>query len=429
MKHISKHILIAITAFIFSCSKNDNTVQDPQADCTREVRTNFSLVKQNNLGGINGDFGQGIVETFNNGYLICGILEDEKAHIVGVDNNLNMLWELTPNNPGISSLENIIKCKDGNYIAVGFKQTVLDDIDFDLYAIKIDGSGNIIWENTYGVNSITDTTIDLIETSNGDVVLVGSIIIPPVTPENFNTDITVTRIDKDGNLLWNKVLGGTKSESGASVLEETNGNILVAGSTNSNDGDVSVNKGESDVWIIKLNALGDLLEEKTFGSSESDAVSFIGKLKNGNIVVVANSSGSDKDVVKNNEGENIWLFTLTPSLNIINQNSIGDFEFDRAFKIIERDNNELFLVGSTNDDASTDVFGGRDFWLLKLSESLQVISEDKFGGSEDEYASNMILNNNNNEAVIIGSTNSNDCDVTSNNGDFDIWVTVVRAIE
>lgn len=422
-------LMLLVLTLLFNCSKSDVNKEEEEVsdNCGRAPKTDFSILKQKNLGGVDGDFGLGVVSTDNGGYIVCGITEYEKAYMVAVDNNLSETWELVPNNPGISSFENVIKTSDGNYVAVGFKQTVLGDIDFDLYAIKMTNTGSIIWEETYGVNSITDTTIDLIETLNGDIIFVGSKIIPPVTLDNFNTDISVTRIDTNGNLLWNKVLGGTDRESAAAVMEEPNGNILVCGSTKSIDGDITFNKGENDAWVFRLNANGDLMEEKTFGSSKNDGAIFISQLNNGNIVVVGSSDGSDKDVMKNNEQDNIWIFTLNSSLNIINQNSIGENESDFAFKIIETNNNQLLLAGSTKDDDTDDLLGKSDFWLLKLSASLQVLFEEKFGGSEDEFASNMILNNSN-EIVMVGSTKSTNCDVESNNGDFDIWLTIIKEV-
>lgn len=421
---------LLISMPFFNCSKNEiNREEENKDDCDRDAKTNFTIVKQNNLGGVDGDFGLGVVTSNNGGYIVCGITEDEKAYIVSTNSNLSEVWNLVPDNLGVSSFENIIKTRDGNYVAAGFKQTIIDDIDFDLYAIKVNNSGDIIWEKTYGVNSITDTTIDLTETSNGDIILVGSKIKPPVTLENFNTDISVTRIDANGNLLWNNVFGGTDVDSAASILEEANGNILVCGSTASTDGDITKNKGKSDAWVFRINSTGELLEESTFGSSENDGAISISKLNNGNIIVVGSSNGSDNDVNENNGQDDIWIFTLNSSLNIVNQNSIGNNNADFAFKIIETNNNELMLAGSTNDDTSADdLFGKTDFWLLKLSASLQVVSQEKFGGSAYEYPSNMILNENN-EVVMVGSSNSNDCDVMGNNGDFDIWVTVIEDVK
>ncbi|MGC6429865.1 MAG: hypothetical protein ACON5F_02370 [Jejuia sp.] len=420
-------ILILLFVVSFSCSKSEINDDNEQQEEVGDNSSGLTLVDQVSLGSSEGDYGTGIVAS-RDGYIVCGITKEEQAYLVAVDKDLNSLWEKTIGT-GISALESIIKCSNGNYVAIGFTQTVLGGNDFDLYAIKIDELGNTIWEKSYGVNSITDTTMHLAEAPNGDIVLVGNKLTPPITDDHVIQDISVTRIDSNGNLVWNKIFGGSLGDSATSVLVENNGDIWIGGTTASIDGNISNPKGESDIWIIKVSPTGELLQEKSFGSSEGDFGGFLHKLKDGHIAVIGVSDGEDKDVMEAHKGEgDVWLFILDAALNITNQTRIGGKGYDVVFSLVEAKNNTFFLAGSTNSHMEDPIFGKDDLWVLKLASNLEVLDEITYGGAGFEFGAHMILNEMN-QAVVLGSTESSDGDVKDNNGDYDIWLTLIEDIE
>jgi len=82
-------------------------------------------------------------------------------------------------------------------------------------------------------------------------------------------DFYVATLDKYGNLIWQKPYGGSNPDHGHSVLQTPDKGFVVAGYAESNDGDVTNNHGDSDYWIIKLDTLGNLKWQKSFGGSMS----------------------------------------------------------------------------------------------------------------------------------------------------------------
>ena len=78
------------------------------------------------------------------------------------------------------------------------------------------------------------------------------------------------KTDNAGNLEWSRFFGGSFTEIPSGVIETTQGNFIIAGSSDSSDFNISENKGAYDFWITKISPTGELLLEKTFGGSEID---------------------------------------------------------------------------------------------------------------------------------------------------------------
>ncbi len=432
-------ILMVSISFVSCSNDNDSMVIEPPMESTppkdddappiNSDAVGLTLILEQNFGSTSGDFGNGVVSTPDGGFIFSGIQSDENAFLMATNSELNISWEKEVGVSGIGSLENIVASEDGNFIAAGFTQTDISGFDFDLYVIKIDAMGNIIWEQTYGVGSILDTSIDLIETSDGNIVLVGS-IQPDLSEDGAGiNDISVTMINEDGVLIWNNTYGGSASDVAISLIEGNDGNFLVVGTTTSADGDVSSNKGDGDVWILQIDDIGQLLNQKTFGSSGRNGGTSITALQNGNYIVTAsNNNIVDGDLTSNNGSDDLWIFTIDGSLNLLNQASFGG-SGSEGFRsaILEAPNGNIFLTTSSNS-SDADVVenkGGDDFWILKLSSSLEILDQVSIGGSNSDFASKMVLLNAD-KFLVVGSSASSDGDIGENNGSFGIWAVIVE---
>src|SRR5690606_34432475 len=83
-------------------------------------------------------------------------------------------------------------------------------------------------------------------------------------------DFWIVKVDIDGNILWEKSYGGSGLEMAVSIVETIEGGSIVAGISESNDGDVTQNYGRYDYWVIKLNNIGELEWEKSIGGIDWD---------------------------------------------------------------------------------------------------------------------------------------------------------------
>ena len=73
-----------------------------------------------------------------------------------------------------------------------------------------------------------------------------------VSGNHGSIDFWVVKLDGEGNIVWQKCLGGSGDDYADSVAVMPDGGYIVAGYTESNNGDVSGNHGEDDFWIVKL---------------------------------------------------------------------------------------------------------------------------------------------------------------------------------
>ncbi len=415
-------LLLLIVVQLVSCSKNNITEDD---ETTKEP--GLTLVDQVSLRGTGDEFGLGIVATAN-GFIICGVAADEKPYVIAIDNNHNVLWEKILGTSGVGGFEKIIQTNDGNFIATGFVETTFREFDLDIYAVKLNATGEILWEKTFGFNYITDTTMDMIETSNGDIVIGATKLSEPLPSDILVSDneVLVLKINTQGEMIWSETYEATDGNNTfTSLIDEPNGNILIGGSftyEESRPGS-SITILKSNLLIFRINPIGEVVQEKIFETAENDGAAKLHKLNNGQILVLSGKSGG------NQNDRDVLLFTLTNTLEIDRQVFIGGEGLDFAVSLIENEANELFLVGDTNSHlitSDTD-FASSDLWVVKISPSFTVLDELVLGGSNSEAASEVIIKDD--KLVIVGSTGSNDGDVLVNNGAWDIWVTFIEDIE
>ena len=91
-----------------------------------------------------------------------------------------------------------------------------------------------------------------------------------VTNNNGNYDIWILRLTSEGNISWQKTLGGSSRDYGRDIIELPEGGFVVLADINSNDGDISGHKGSDDIWLVKLSNTGDIVWSKTLGGGSVD---------------------------------------------------------------------------------------------------------------------------------------------------------------
>jgi hypothetical protein len=133
----------------------------------------------------------------------------------------------------------------------------------DAWVVKVDSGGVIEWQKCLG-----GAKLDLLEmiqqTTDGGYISVGVTESDDgdIAGNHGIRDLWAVKFDSDGNVAWQKCLGGSEQEgfSYASVQQTADGCYMIAGSTNSNDGYVSGNHGDYDAWVVKLAPDSDLLK-------------------------------------------------------------------------------------------------------------------------------------------------------------------------
>jgi hypothetical protein len=252
--------------------------------------------------------------------------------------------------------------------------------DSDFWIIKLNMTGEILWQQCYGgsnndvPNKICAFGFDqyLITgytgSDNGDV-----------TGNHGSLDYWVMAIDGSGTMLWQKTLGGSSwDEPKAIAYHEAQNVIYVVGGSLSEDGDVSTHYDDLDLWVAKLDATGNLLAEQSFGGTGEDDAEAILLLPNNQLLIAGVSNSTDGDVIGNHGLSDVWVLKIDSDLNLLWNGSFGGSLFESAKSMVRSTTDDAALVvGHTTsfDGDITNNLGDDDLWLFKLGDVFTAVEK------------------------------------------------------
>lgn len=328
---------------------------------------------------------------------------------------------------------------DGGYIISGYTDTGNNgDVTGykgggDVWVVKTDNAGNLEWQSAYGgygSEPWTEGYTHIIPTTDGGYFVMGESNSSDgdLTENKGNFDLWVFKIDNDGDMEWQKSLGGSLHDGATSVLLNGDGSFIIAGYTSSNDGDVASNKGMIDGWLVKLSDDGNIIWEKTIGGTWTDGFRNIRHTADGGYILTGSTLSNDGDLAGLNPGgwmelAKYWIVKLDNNADIEWQSVIGGTGKDHAQSIIPTNDGGYIVAGtteSTNGDI-TESFGEWDWWVVKLNDTGSIEWQKTLGGSERDEVRSMEALSDGSGFFILGTTQSIDGDVTTNHGEKDIW--------
>jgi hypothetical protein len=322
--------------------------------------------------------------------------------------------------------------KNGSFIISNYKVMkyfLLFILSISIVTSSILAQPTIQWSKCYG-GTRNDFPSSLLSTRDGGYIMAGSTASTDkdIFLHHGDYDVWVVKLNSDGSIKWEKTFGGTGGDAAGGIIQAFDGSYLIAGSTNSNDGDVTGAHGGSDVWILKIDSLGNLLWEKTYGGSNNEAAATIMEAGEGGYAIFGTTNSTDGDVkgFHGGIGSDIWIFTITGTGTIIWQKTLGGSGDDQASSFIRTSDGGYALTGFTNS-VDGDLLGRvrdttTDLWALKLTGAGELLWQKTFGGSSYEQG-NAIIETLDHGFGIIGSTLSNDGDVSGLHGFYsDAWL-------
>lgn len=382
------------------------------------------------LGGSNGDRGFAIQQTSDGNFILAGYAESDNGNVTGnhggddywivkLNSEGSIIWQKSLGGSEKDEANSIQQTSDGGYIVAGFSDS--DDGDApgnyggnDYWIVKLDGLGNLLWQKRFGGMN-TDEAYSISQTTDGGYVIAGysNSNSGDVSGNHGGFDYWVVKLDADGNLMWQKSLGGSDNDDAYSILQTTDGGFIIAGTSFSGDHDVSYNHGEQDYWIVKLNGSGDLEWQKSLGGSDIDIAYLIRQTTDGGFIVAGNSYSNDGDVIGNHGV--YWIVKLDATGNITWQKSLdgactqGD---------IQQTNDNGFIVVGQGDGNFN---GITDYFIARLDVNGDSIWQEFFGGHNYDVA-HSVQQTSDGGFIVLGETNSNGGDVSGHIGSHDYWV-------
>lgn len=238
----------------------------------------------------------------------------------------------------------------------------------------------------------------------------------------FYFTLSTFNISAQPTIQWENTYGGTSNETARCIIQTLDGGYIVAGGTSSNDGDVTINQGGTDCWLVKLDINGNKEWEKTYGGSGDEFVFSVTQMADSGYVLFATTNSTDGDISNALGSPDMWVIRVDKLGNIIWEKTYGGTGTDYLWKAINVSNGFVFCgYTDSNDGDVTFNQGGRDFWLVKIDTVGNILWQKTYGGSLSDIAFS-VMQTPDNGYLVSGESNSSDGDVSGNNGISDVWI-------
>ncbi|MDC8001810.1 T9SS type A sorting domain-containing protein [Aequorivita todarodis] len=292
------------------------------------------------------------------------------------------------------------------------------------YGIATYAQSDIQWQKSIG-GSDRDNAFSIQQTNDGGYIIAGSSKSNDgdVTNNHGDYDVWIVKLNDIGEIQWEHSYGGSGYDSGRSVKQTSDGGYIILADSESNDGDVDGNQGDKDAWIFKLDPNGNIQWQKSYGGSNTDGASSVQQTADGGFIVAAYAYSIDGDIIQNLGYCDYWILKLDINGAIQWQKSYGGTDVDIPTSIQQTTDGGYIVGGETfsNDGNISGFHGESDYWVIKLNSNGDFVWQKTLGGSDIEYA-DKIQQTNEGGYIVSGYAFSFDGDISENHGASDYWV-------
>jgi len=413
------------------------------------------------IGGGSADVAHSMQTTPDGGFIIAGntsyvgfsttgnvsgykdtVLFNNDCWVTKLNSNGDIQWQKCYGGVGNDDARYIQNTPDGGYIFAGSTAANNKDVQgnhlpggLDIWVVKLNSSGGIQWQKCLG-GFFGEYATEIQNTPDGGYIVTGNTssndndVSGNHSSSNYN-DIWVVKLDKTGNIQWQKCYGGSAGDNAGSITPTKDGGYIFAGGTSFYVNDPRGIKGFSDFYVVKLNSNGDMQWQKYMGgfnysNFENERAYCVRQTKDGGYILTGNGS-RDGDITGGQELTNIWVVKLDNAGSISWQKSFGGSNYEEAASIEQMADGGYIVGGSTmsTDGDVTSNHGKYDYWLLRLDGTGNLLWQKTMGGSEDDIATTAVVTPDGGYAIsgftrYTGRQVSGD--VTDPHGDYDFWL-------
>ncbi|MCB0524391.1 MAG: T9SS type A sorting domain-containing protein [Saprospiraceae bacterium] len=369
--------------------------------------------------------------TFSNDGDVFGHRGGWDVWVLKTDQSGVLQWKKVFGGTGNDVVEHIQQTTDGGYFIVGYSESNNFDVsdnhgDFDGWVVKLDSNGSIEWQNSIGGSGWDEFWAGQ-QTTDGGYIVAGRSASNDgdATYNHGQLDTWVVKLDAEGEIEWQRSYGGSKEDNARAMIQTMDGGYLVASRTASTDGDVTELHGNTDFWLTKLSLNGEIEWEKTLGGNHGDTPADLIQNNDGSYVITGYIGSGTGDVSVYYGILDYWVVKISQTGDIIWEKTLGGSGPDWARKIIPANDGGYIVAGTTYSD-DFDVIGndgGEDFWVVKVSNEGELVWQKSFGGTKQESLFG-ICNSPDGGYILTGSATSTNGDLTGlqNKGETDLWV-------
>jgi len=344
-------------------------------------------------------------------------------------------WQISLGGSGDDYAHSIQQTTDGGYVVAGRSNSTDGNVtgnhgNPDYWVVKLDSTGTIEWQKSFGGTG-WEVAYFIQQTTDGGFVVAGysNSTDGNVTGNHGSSDYWVVKLSSIGVLEWQKSLGGTGADYARVIKQTSDRGYIAAGYSNSLDGDVTGNHGGNDYWVVKLDSIGTIEWQRSLGGSGFDIAESIQQTADGGYVVAGGSEYNDGDVTGNHGLPDYWVVKLSSTGVLEWQRSLGGTGEDVARSIQQTIDGGYIVVGSS-PSIDGDVIGNHgeyDYWVVRLDSTGTIEWQKCLGGTGYDMAG-YIQQTADGGFVVAGNSKSNDGDITGNHGSSDYWVVKLDSI-
>lgn len=388
----------------------------------------YSQTFMRTFGGTGSETGTCIKSTIDGNYIISGMSSGfsngyEDVFLMKMDSGGNALWSKAYGGTYKDRAYYVSTCSDGGFVITGSTSVFTTGSNSNLYLLRTDSDGNMSWSTEVGGNA-DDFGWYTDQANDGGFIVVGS-------TRSFNSgnwDGYVVKTDAAGALQWTKVIGGSNSDEFHGMSKTSDGGYIITGLTSTNS------FGSSDIWLLKLNSIGDTLWTRQYGRSTEDAGNSViqtadgGYLIAGDIHVNPAAGNHNSCLVKTDSNGNLqWAKTYgsNPGTEIawdVRQTSGGGYLFSGASGFYGNGGGGDILTIKTNSAGTVQwakTYGGTsfdDFWYsVKTPDEGNMLVGLSYQGGQNIFV------------VRADSSGNSSCNTTGVNPDVNTPVLQVRS--
>jgi gliding motility-associated-like protein len=290
----------------------------------------------------------------------------------------------------------------------------------DYWVSKLDNTGAVQWSISLG-GTYQDYGSVVRQTADGGYIVGGEAASLPGTGNvtagnNGGLDWWLVKLSSSGAILWQKNYGGAQNEYLGDLRVTADGGFILAGSTQAGAGQIAGNHGNYDFWVAKLNSDGSMAWQKVIGGSQDDWCYSVRAVAGG-YVVSGYTESTDGDAVGNHGSDDVLAAKLDLSGNLVWTKCLGGSGYDQGYGVAAAaDGSGYLFAGLTRSDDGMVVgnhgsAGWQDAWVIKLDVNGNELWQHCYGGSYNEGAYS-IAPTADGGFVLAGAAQSLDGDVT-----------------
>lgn len=441
--------IVFLLNLILGCDDSESNSDDsiPRIEFNNEL----ALIKT--YGGSEEDDALSVVETSDGNIAVLGFTQSPDGDVEGktttdsdywlmkLDRDLNIIWQKTFGGTSDDRGQDIVATSDGGYLLTGFSRSSDGDVSenfgfHDYWVIKLSSSGDLLWEKSFGFSG-NDRSFSAIQTMDGGYFITGFLDVSasggegndngtagrqkPTLNKHGVGEFWGIKLNAEGVVQWRRYFGGSNNDRAYDAIQSNDGNIIMAGTSESDDFDVENPRGSYDFWAVKISLEGDLISEKSFGGSSIDLGYSVNKTINGNYIFAGDTRSDDLDIDNIRGNADFWVVQFDDHLNMIWEETYGGTDFESARDAIQLFSGNLLICGSTrsNDGQVSQNYGQNDAWIVTTDGNGNFINELSVGGSSLDLLQKAVELQDG-SVIVVGSSESSDNLVQENKGDKDV---------